>query len=316
MDRSSKLLLVKIIIDFTCVTVVGFTVLGFYLFGQPYQRGFFCNDESLMHPYRESTVTNTMLYIVGIFLPICVILCGEFLYAKNTSGQSSVVLFGRVIPRWVVLAYHKIGSFAFGAVANVLTTDVAKYAIGRLRPHFIELCKPSINCSLPINHHKFIEHDQFTCTASNVTKRLLKEVRLSFPSGHSSFSTYVMIYLVLYLQLRITWKGSVIFKHFVQLILILLAWATAMSRVSDYKHHWSDVLVGMLIGVIVSLITVFGIADLFKERRESGITNAGHGDKSRAMEYDAETAMQDESRPLKNLETSYGGLQITQQHSL
>lgn len=35
-------------------------------------------------------------------------LCGEYLHAKNTSGQSSMVLFGRVIPRWVVLAYHKV----------------------------------------------------------------------------------------------------------------------------------------------------------------------------------------------------------------
>ncbi|XP_057319458.1 putative phosphatidate phosphatase isoform X2 [Microplitis mediator] len=245
-----------------------------------------------MYPRRRSMVSNTMLYTVGILMPLCVMLCGEYLHAKNTSRQSSMVLFGRVIPRWVVLAYHKIGSFAFGAAATVLTTNVAKYAIGRLRPQFIELCKPSINCSLPINHHKFIEQDQFTCTASKVTTRLMKDIRLSFPSGHSSLSTYAMIYLALYLQLRITWKGSGIFKHFLQLVLILLAWLTAMSRISNYKHHWSDVLVGMLIGVIVSLIIVFGVADLFKERREYRITNAGHGDKMCAMEYDAEIAMQ------------------------
>lgn len=49
------------------------TVLMFYLFGTPYKRGFFCNDESLSHPFHESTVTSPMLYVIGLFLPICTV---------------------------------------------------------------------------------------------------------------------------------------------------------------------------------------------------------------------------------------------------
>lgn len=52
---------------------VGISVLMFFLFGKPYKRGFFCNDESLHHPYRGSTVTSTMLYVIGLFLPICTV---------------------------------------------------------------------------------------------------------------------------------------------------------------------------------------------------------------------------------------------------
>lgn len=58
-------------IQFSFIVSVGMTVLMFFLFGKPYKRGFFCNDESLNHPFHTSTVTSTMLYVIGLFLPIC-----------------------------------------------------------------------------------------------------------------------------------------------------------------------------------------------------------------------------------------------------
>lgn len=41
-----------------------------------------------------------------------------------------------------------------------------------------------------------------------------------------------------------------------QLACLLMAWFTALSRVSDYKHHWSDVLAGTTLGTIVALVVV------------------------------------------------------------
>lgn len=49
------------------------------------------------------------------------------------------------------------------------------------------------NCSDPINHLKYIV--DFNCTNTNSTQRMIKEMRLSFPSGHSSFAAFTMIYL-------------------------------------------------------------------------------------------------------------------------
>lgn len=65
--------------------------------------------------------------------------------------------------------------FGFGAAATTLTTDIAKYTIGRLRPHFFDVCKPSTNCSLPENQHRYIE--EFWCTNLEASSRMLKEVR-------------------------------------------------------------------------------------------------------------------------------------------
>lgn len=37
---------------------------------KPYQRGFFCNDDSIKYPFHDSTITSTVLYTVGFTLPI------------------------------------------------------------------------------------------------------------------------------------------------------------------------------------------------------------------------------------------------------
>lgn len=48
---------------------VGLPILGLFLWGSPYKRGFFCDDESLKHPFLDSTVRSWMLYIIGLVLP-------------------------------------------------------------------------------------------------------------------------------------------------------------------------------------------------------------------------------------------------------
>lgn len=53
-----------------------------------------------------------------------------------------------------------------------------------------------------------------------------------------------------------TWDGSKLLKHSLQFLAVLQAVFTAMTRVSDYKHHWSDVLAGLLLGALVAIVTV------------------------------------------------------------
>jgi hypothetical protein len=59
-----------------------------------------------------------------------------------------------------------------------------------------QVCQPRMldgtNCSDPRNLGRYIE--DFTCAGMNSSARMLKEMRLSFPSGHSSFSFYTMLF--------------------------------------------------------------------------------------------------------------------------
>jgi PAP2 superfamily len=95
-----------------------------------------------------------------------------------------------------------IGIFLFGAACSQLTTDIAKYTIGRLRPHFFDICRPNIDCSLMENKHRY--HESFICTNPHSDAYKLKEVRLSFLSGHSSFSAYTMVFLVVCCVLKVS----------------------------------------------------------------------------------------------------------------
>ncbi|KAJ6642772.1 putative phosphatidate phosphatase [Pseudolycoriella hygida] len=69
MDDTRRII-IKFLIDFTTLLLIGIPILAFFLWGNPYERGFFCDDESLMHPFHESTIKNYYLYIVGLVLPI------------------------------------------------------------------------------------------------------------------------------------------------------------------------------------------------------------------------------------------------------
>lgn len=65
----------------------------------------------------------------------------EIIQAKLNKIPTKIKLqlFGYTIPTWINNAYRQIGVFGFGAAASQLTTDIAKYSIGRLRPHFFSV---------------------------------------------------------------------------------------------------------------------------------------------------------------------------------
>ncbi|XP_074237257.1 phospholipid phosphatase 2-like isoform X2 [Saimiri boliviensis] len=78
---------------------------------------------------------------------------------------------------------------------------------------------------------------------------------LSFYSGHTSFRMYFVVFLALYMQAQLCWKWARLLHPTVQFFLVAFALYVGYTRMSDHKHHWSDVLTGLLKGALVAGLT-------------------------------------------------------------
>ncbi|XP_042620746.1 phospholipid phosphatase 1-like isoform X2 [Cyprinus carpio] len=246
-----------ILLDIACLILVGLPFAILTIQHKSFKRGFFCNDDSINYPYKEDTISYPLLG--GVMIPVTVLtmIIGECLsvYLNRIKSKS-------FCNSYVASVYKAIGTFLFGAGMSQSLTDIAKYSIGRLRPHFLEVCKPDwkqINCT----GGAYIE--DFICTGD---PDMVNEGRLSFYSGHTSFSMYCMLFLALYLQARMQAEWARLLRPMLQFFLIAASIYTGLSRVSDYKHHWSDVLTGLIQGAIVALLVVFCVSGFFKKKVE------------------------------------------------
>ncbi|XP_068149096.1 putative phosphatidate phosphatase [Drosophila tropicalis] len=251
---------------------------------RPFKRGFFCGDESLAYPLKEGTIGITMLIGITLGVPTIVIIVVELFKQLPGSGgrdAKSRDLTGgagggngkggcRLVYRLGQL-YKQAGCYLFGLAMLTFTTILSKLCIGRLRPHFFEVCQPMMpdgsNCHDPQNHGRYI--DSYSCSNANVTDFQYQQLNQSFPSGHASMIMYAMLYLAIYLQAALSTRVSKLLKHLLQFLFVMFGWYVALSRITDYWHHWSDVLAGVVLGVLFAWLTSVYVADLFAFKRWS-----------------------------------------------
>lgn len=69
-------------------------------------------------------------------------------------------------------------------------------------------------------------------------------------------STFFFFFLQFYLQSRFTWHGARLLRPLTQFTLIMMSFYTGLSRVSDHKHHPTDVLAGFIQGALVAYCIV------------------------------------------------------------
>ncbi|KAG9350559.1 hypothetical protein JZ751_024448 [Albula glossodonta] len=216
---------------------------------RPYQRGVYCDDETIRYPLKPDTITHGLLAAVTISCTVIIISSGEayLVYSKRIHSNSD-------FNQYVAALYKVVGTFVFGAAVSQSLTDLAKFTIGRPRPNFMAVCKPNVCKGYML---------QINCTGD---VRAVKEARLSFYSGHSSFGMYCMLFLALYVQARLVAKWARLLRPTIQFFLVAFAVYVGYTRVSDYKHHWSDVLVGLLQGALIAILNVRYVSDFFKQR--------------------------------------------------
>ena len=113
-----------------------------------------------------------LLLIFFLFICLRQILLIECLLQKTTRCCVLVPTEIPPVPKSCAeSSYRTIIVFFFGAAITQLVTEIGKYTIGRLRPHFLDLCRPEHlpnNCS-----GLFIMED--LCTADDAAK--MKQAR-------------------------------------------------------------------------------------------------------------------------------------------
>lgn len=258
---------------------------------EPVHRGFFCGDHSIMKPYvSDQTVPVAVLLATVVVGTILVVVCTEIVTRKTnretaTFKEQNVgyIYLGTAVKLepWMYRVLSHLCFILIGCTMSTLFTNVGKKFVGRLRPHFIAVCQPDynkFNCS-----DGYITLD--VCTTSNM--KALRQARLSFPSGHSSLAMFTSVLLMFYIEFRVNSPRFTLIKPFVQFILLTLGVCCCYTRISDYWHHWSDVVAGSVIGVMFAVYTVFHMMRLHQRgsfHEDSGyvdIREGGRGGRSR-----------------------------------
>ncbi|CAG2170334.1 unnamed protein product, partial [Oppiella nova] len=227
-----------------------------YLFVKPFKRGFFCDDTSIRYPYKDNTITDYSLALL-VLVPIIATIGGVETYRYKKSRYTT-----RLYKSISQELYDKFVPFLFGILASLLCTFVAKVSVGRLRPYFHSICKPNIVCDAT-NAYKYIE--DFECTGfKDSPSGAVDEINMSFMSGHSSLMAFSMVYLTIYLQKRmpITQTSDSLIRAMIQGLAVNLAFFVGYTRISDYWHHWSDVMIGLIQGTVAAILTVLYLSDL------------------------------------------------------
>lgn len=184
----------------------------------------------------------------------------------NTVPPWLVPIYGLVLPVVLAVVYHammnceirEFHDLVFGALINLAITAAAtgflKETLGRPRPNFFERCYgDTYSTAEPFDHdNPFDQLNPPDCT--NPNKAEVAEGRRSFPSGHSSWAMCSMFYITLFLigKMRVFDGRGHVWKLVVSLVPTWLAIVIGITRIDDYMHHWTDVVAGWLLGMLVA----------------------------------------------------------------
>uniref|UniRef100_A0A915DSI0 Phosphatidic acid phosphatase type 2/haloperoxidase domain-containing protein n=1 Tax=Ditylenchus dipsaci TaxID=166011 RepID=A0A915DSI0_9BILA len=248
---------------------------------QPVKRGFFCGDTSIRLPYRSSSIPFSIFSL--IVFPIVVLTLAIFFRKfrnsekeeKNGIGNQKTVILvelyvrsrklrcykekyeinGRILDTTLVRMIQFFLIFVLGFSITGWFASFVKNSTGRLRPHFLDVCKPNVdlkNCSA----FQFI--DEYVCSSPESSSKII-DSRLSFFSGHSSSAFYCAAFLAIYIharvgQFEVSWTP---FFALIYAIFFVCAALVGISRVVDHKHHTSDVVVGGFVGIVMAALMVY-----------------------------------------------------------
>lgn len=208
--------------------------------------GFYCDDPKIKFKFNGETISAKTLLLVTALLPLTIITCVEWGchgpegYAKRGGGRWA----------WLTQSLRWYREFISGLLIVFFVADIAKLLIGEPRPHFLDTCKPfqAINCS-----SGYVS--RYTCTNKELSMWRVKDASRSFPSGHAAISFYLFTFMAWFLERRVTGVGKVVVA-WLQVSVLLWTLVCSLTRITDRRHHWWDVLAGSILGIVIGHYTV------------------------------------------------------------
>jgi diacylglycerol diphosphate phosphatase/phosphatidate phosphatase len=200
-----------------------------------YKRQFSLDDTSLRHTYAvQERVPNIALYLICFVTPLLLQPLINFFTIRSWWDFHNATL-------GLILGLGMTGS----------VTQFSKITVGRPRPDVIDRCQPIPGSADPI----YRLSNASICT--QIDHRIMRDGWRSFPSGHSSLSFAGLGFLSFYLagKMHLFDKRGHAGKAWLALSPLAAASLVAISRTMDYRHHWHDVLVGSLLGLIFSFFS-------------------------------------------------------------
>ncbi|XP_026763392.2 putative phosphatidate phosphatase [Galleria mellonella] len=205
--------------------------------------GFLCNDPALSHQFTGDTISWKWLLTTVIFLPLAILLVIERTY--NSDKQSDRA-------KQQALCWYK--EYLFGVLINLTVIHILKQAIGSPRPHFFDTCSPKEAQTCERGQYVY----SYTCTKA----AWLSQSDRSFPSGHTSLALHAAVFIAYYLQQR-TRHVKVPSILAVQILCLLAALCCSVSRITDRRHHWWDVLAGAVLSLPILFYTIYSLCGNF-----------------------------------------------------
>jgi len=197
-----------------------------------FKRDFSLSDTSLRHPYAvHQRVPDAALYIIAFVAPLVLQGCVNLITIRSWWDFHNATL-------GLVLGLATTGAF----------TQITKITVGRPRPDIIDRCQPIPGSVDPTYQLSTIA----ICTQTD--QAILKDGWRSFFSGHSSLSFAGLGFLAYYLagKLHLFDRRGHAAKAWISLTPLAGASLVAISRSMDYRHHWQDILVGSIVGLVLS----------------------------------------------------------------
>ncbi|XP_068223701.1 phospholipid phosphatase 2-like [Palaemon carinicauda] len=209
-----------------------------------------CDDPSIRRPYYPDTISVPLLLSVAVFGPFFMMVILEWAFPPKLKEEN--YSFNNIL-RW---SWSYLGDLFVGGLLMFFFNDLAKIATSEPRPSFWSLCSPNITeeqCQQP-----YVRISWRDCTNPlNLPQRKLVDAMKSFPSGHASVSVHSSVFVIAYIQQRISLRNS--YRYLAPTLQVIWAvWALicCQSRIWDNKHHWWDVLAGAFLGACGSYVTL------------------------------------------------------------